>query len=126
VNKVNKTTPRSRFFASFNYAFSGFRVALQQEINFRVFAVVAVVVLVSAFLLEVSMEEWMVLIVVIGLNLMAELFNTALELLCDRVSSKKDPAIHAIKDISAAAVLVFVITAVVVGWLIFLPKLLEL
>lgn len=53
---------------------------------------------------------------------MAEAFNTAVEKLADRVTREKDPLIATAKDVAAGAVLLMVLAAVVVGCIIFLPK----
>ena len=53
---------------------------------------------------------------------MAEAFNTAIEKLCDKVSPERDPLIKTTKDVAAGAVLLFVLGAVAVGLIIFIPK----
>jgi len=72
----------------------------------------------------VSRGEAISIVLSVGLVWLAELFNTAIEKLCDVVSKEYHPAIKFIKDVSAAAVLVSAITAFVTGAIVFLPKLL--
>ncbi|MDR2523959.1 MAG: diacylglycerol kinase family protein [Candidatus Nomurabacteria bacterium] len=124
--KSQKTSERERFLASFVNAGNGVQAALAREFNVRVFAVVTVAVIAAGWALGISLTEWMVLIIVIGLNFVAELFNTALEVLCDRVTRKSDAEIRAVKDISAAAVLIFAVTAAFTGGIIFLPRIIAL
>ena len=57
---------------------------------------------------------------------MGEGMNTAIERLCDRVSMERHPLIKAAKDIAAGAVLLFVIAAIIVGSLIFIPHIISL
>jgi diacylglycerol kinase (ATP) len=121
-----KTKPeasnRGRVSDSFVNAGHGVKEAFARERNVKVFTVIAVIAIVSAAFYRVSNLEWLALVIVIGLNFVAEMFNTALETLCDKVSPKKDPKIRAVKDISAAAVLIFAITAAAVGFIIFIPR----
>ena len=55
----------------------------------------------------------------------AELFNTALETLVNLVSPEFNPKAGHVKDISAAAVLIAAIMALIIGVLIFLPKIID-
>ena len=70
--------------------------------------------------------EWAILIVMISVVLSAELFNTALEATLDRVSVEEHPLAKIGKDVAAGAVFVCAIGAVIVGLLIFGPRLLAL
>lgn len=87
----------------------------------------AVVAVVLGFLLRLTITEWCIIILCIGAVMMAELFNSAVERVCDAAFTKKeDPVVKDIKDISAGAVLISALMALVVGLLIFVPKLLNL
>lgn len=66
--------------------------------------------------------EWIFLLVVIGLVWVAEIFNTAVEELVDLISPQQNPSAKVIKDLSAGAVLVSAILSVLVGVLIFGPR----
>ena len=70
------------------------------------------------------MIEWAILIVMISVVLSAELFNTALEATLDRVSREEHPLAKVGKDVAAGAALICAVGAVIVGSLIFGPKLL--
>ena len=67
--------------------------------------------------------EWLWIIAAIGIVFMAELFNTALEVLVDMISPNYNPKAGIIKDISAAIVLIAAFMALLTGILILLPKL---
>ncbi|MBS1526999.1 MAG: diacylglycerol kinase family protein, partial [Bacteroidetes bacterium] len=75
------------------------------------------------YALNISAAEWLWIIIAIGLVLAAEAFNTALELLVDFVSPQYDKKAGHIKDMCAAAVLLTAVTALIIGAVIFLPKL---
>jgi diacylglycerol kinase len=112
-----------RLFHSFRHAFRGLSVAYKTQPNFRLHLLATVVALALGVFIRISLGEWAALIIVIALVLGAELFNTALEFLADRITTDQDPLIGKAKDISAAAVLVLALAAALTGALIFLPKL---
>jgi len=107
---------------SFRHAFAGLRF-LMEENNARFHVFVAVIVLSAGFYLKLSAIEWTVIITQIGLVLVVETLNTAIEKLCDFVSPEYHQLIGKVKDLAAAAVLIMSIVAVIVGIIIFLPKL---
>lgn len=104
------------------YALNGIRIAWQEEFNFRIQVIAMFAVLILAWLFDISQTEWLFIIFMIGLVLSAEIFNTALEELCDKYKTDPDPHIGKIKDLSAGAVLLTSATALIVGFVIFLPK----
>ncbi|MBO0932177.1 diacylglycerol kinase family protein [Fibrella aquatilis] len=108
---------------SFQFAGQGIIDLFRYENNAKVHLLVAVVVVALGSWLGLSATEWALICTQVGLVWAAEGFNTALEKLCNRVTTQHDPLIKAAKDLSAAAVLILGITAVVVGLLIFGPKL---
>ena len=111
---------------SFSYAFEGIATAFKNEPNFKVQAVIAVLVLLSAIILKFPLLEMGLLVLTIGIVLILELINTALEALVDLASERINPKAKIAKDVSAAAVLSSAILSVIVGTILFLPKLLKL
>ena len=93
----------------------------QQNARLHLMAVLAVVFL--GFAIKLDTTEWCITLLAIGLVLMAEALNTAIEYLADEVNQEYNENIRLIKDVSAGAVLVSAIIAFVVGALIFGPKL---
>ena len=108
---------------SFRYAFAGVLALFQSENNARVHFLAAVAAVVLGILLKLTAVEWALVALCIGGVWGAEAFNTALEKLCDLVSPNIHPQIKAIKDLAAAGVLLVVLGAVVVGIIVFIPKL---
>ena len=108
---------------SFRFAFNGLAYALRTQQNFRIHLVILLGVVIAGWVLQVNKTEWMFIICCAMLVLILELINTALEYLCDIVTTELHPAIKIIKDVSAAAVLLGAMGSVVVGMIIFLPKL---
>lgn len=111
---------------SFRYAFEGFRIAWREEFNFRFDVVCGIVAVVLGWYFDISTVEWLVVIFLIGFVLMAESFNTALEELCDMYRPVHDPHVAKIKDLSAGAVLLAAVTSLVIGSIIFLPRIIAL
>lgn len=109
---------------SFRFAIDGLNSFFNSQHNAIIHLLLTVLVFVAAFFLKVNKTELIAIILATGLVWAAELFNTAIEKLCDLVSKDFHPAIKFIKDVSAAAVLLAAITALSVGLIIFLPKLL--
>jgi len=113
------------FLKKFLYAASGFRFSFREQVNFRIHLAVAVLVVAAGLLFEVSRSEWLILILWMVLVLSAEMTNTAIELLTDKVSPEWNETAGKIKDIAAGAVLLAVMAAVVSGLIIFLPHILH-
>lgn len=116
----------SRLFRSFQYAFQGIGHALRTQANLRIHIVISIAVVIVGLWLRISPVEWAILIVTMMIVLSAELFNTALEATVDRISAESHPLAKIAKDAAAGAVLITAIGAVIVGLLIFGPKLLAL
>lgn len=107
-------------------AFEGIRIALREELNFKIEILIAMGVLGLAWLFRISSVEWTVLLFAIGFVVATELLNTALEELCDKFYADPDPHIAKIKDLAAAAVLAAACTVFLVGVVIFIPRILAL
>lgn len=85
----------------------------------RFHTVAALYVLVFARFFDFSREDYILLLLTIGGVLSAEMFNTAIEELCNKVSSEYHPLIKFSKDCAAGAVLVLAIFAAVSGFILF-------
>lgn len=114
---------RHTFFGGFKYAGKGIITAIQEENNLLVQFSASMLVVVFCTVLRVSPVEWCICIVMCFLVLSLELVNTSFENLCDRITMKNDDRIKKIKDISAGAVLMMSICAIIVASIIFIPKL---
>lgn len=111
---------------SFKYAFTGLKDALKKEPNFRIHLIIATLTVSAAIFLRFNPLEWIALIITIAFVLVSELFNTILENIVDIVSPEVKVEARVAKDVSAAVVLISAVTAVIVGILLFLPKIISL
>lgn len=108
---------------SFKYAFSGLRILFTKEHNARIHLAITIITITMGVLLNISSVEWLIILMLIALVFSLEIINTAIEHLCNFVSSEWHKTIKNVKDLSAAAVLVSTIVSVICGIIIFLPKL---
>ena len=115
-----------KFFHSFTYPIKGLKYAYRNEQNVVVDVGIALIVILAGFIFNVSVTEWALLALTIGLVIALELVNTALEAVVDLVTEEYHPLAKVAKDTSAAAVFVFSIAAAIVGLIIFVPKIIDL
>jgi diacylglycerol kinase len=107
---------------SFGFALQGLGYCLKTQLNFRIHIAAVVAVLIAGYYFEISKPEWLVVVICFAMVLAAEMFNTAIEKLCDAVTTETIPVIKTVKDVSAGAVLVCAAASVVAAGVIFLPK----
>ena len=111
---------------SFLYAFQGIRSAFKREPNFKIHIIIAITVLFLALLLKFSLIEWIILAFTIVFVITLELLNTVLEALTNLISPDISAEAEVAKDVSAAMVLVASILSIIVGLMLFIPKVLLL
>jgi len=111
---------------SFTYAFKGIILLVKREHNARIHLVALVGVIIAGLILRIGIYEWMAVVFASGLVFMAELFNTAIEKLADEVDPKWNARIGQVKDYAAGAVLVSALVAMIVGALVFLPRIMAI
>lgn len=111
-----------KFLKGFSFAFKGIAYAFSTQINFKVHIVSAIAVCALGYYSGLNCAEWLWIFSAILLVLIAELFNTAIEVLVDLVSPGYDPKAGIIKDLASAAVLITGLLALIIGLVIFIPK----
>ena len=105
----------------YRYAFRGIGFAFRYENNMRFHFAAALMVILLNYLLPVTITEWLITLMLIGMAWGAEIFNTAIEKLADHVSPEHNTLIGQVKDLSAGAVLVICLFAAICGGVIYLP-----
>ena len=111
---------------SFYYAFQGLKVAFQNEPHLRIHTTFAILALITATVLKINSIEWLILAFTIFWVISLELLNTVIESLVDLVSPEIKPYAKIAKDVSAAVVLTAAILSIIVGLILFLPKIFDL
>lgn len=109
--------------ASYGHSVRGIAHALRSEPAMCVHFGATLAVVTLNVLLRVNRTEWMITLILIGLVWSAELFNTAIERLADRVTRERDVLIGIAKDLASGAVGILCIVAVVCALIIYLPYL---
>ena len=110
---------------SYTYAFRGIWMAFRHESNMAVHLLAGIVVVSINFFLNVDRSTWLITLMLIGVVWAAEIFNTAVEKLCDRVTKEHDALIGRVKDLAAGAVLILCIIAVACAVIVYYPYLVE-
>lgn len=116
---------RASFWTSVGFALSGLLHAWQTERNIRIQCVCAIIVLLVSWSLEITRLEWVLIILVCGLVLAAEVINTAIERVVDLSSPDTHPLAKAAKDAAAGMVLLVCLIAVAIGVLVLGPPLIR-
>ena len=101
----------------------GIIIVIKEEHNARVHIIATMLVIIIASRLNITTIEFGLLIFAVGLVWTSEAFNSAIEALADEVNNQYSMGIKKTKDIAAGAVLISSFTALVIGLIVFLPKL---
>lgn len=123
---AKKNQIMKRLFTSFGYALNGIKTVFRSEKNMQIHLGIATLVILLGFLFQISKSEWLACIICIGLVFSAETMNTAIETFVDMVSPERKPQAGKIKDIAAGGVFLAAIISVVIGVIIFLPKIFDI
>ena len=123
---MKKVLSIKRLRKSFGYAFKGIDDVIEHEPNMKIHVVVAILVVIMAFILKVSIIEWIILVLLIGGVLAAETINTTIENLVDMYTKEYDEKAKIVKDTAAGTVLILAITSAIIGLIIFIPKIIYL
>lgn len=110
---------------SFKYALQGFFTSFRKERNMKIHILIMLLVIIIGLILKINIMEWFICIILFGIVIAGEMFNTAIETTVDIAMPYKDKRAKIAKDISAGAVLVLAITSVIIGLMIFIPKIID-
>ncbi len=115
---MGKNNRKQDIVASLNSALAGFLYVVKKERNFKVHMVFTVLVIILGLFLKLPLPEFLLLLIVISIVLIAEMVNTVMEIITDVFVKEEHFEAKKAKDISAAAVLLSAILSVVVGYLV--------
>lgn len=107
-------------------AISAVRYVWREELSFRIQVIRGIATFVLGYFLHISAIEWLFIIVMSGAILAIEAINTAIEEICDALIVEHHPRIARIKDVGALASALIGFAALVIGLIIFLPKIVAL
>lgn len=107
-------------------ALKGALLLLKTENSIKVQCGVAILVTIAGLVFKISAIEWAIQLLAIGLVMSIEGLNTAIEKIADYVQPNFDKKIGFLKDIAAGAVMIASIIAIIVGCIIYVPKIIAL
>jgi diacylglycerol kinase len=124
MGSVDKSKYKTRnVLYSFRHALEGFGMAVKEERNMKIHLFFTMVVVLLGFSLQVSKIEWVLILLCIGGVITLELINSSLENLVDLVTEEFHPLAKKAKDMAAAAVFIFSMVSILIGLIIFIPRL---
>lgn len=115
-----------RLLDSFKHAFAGIGWVVKEHPNFKIHIIISLIAIFAGYLLEFSHIEFAILLLTVLVVYTAEMVNTAVEEVTDLVTVKWAKQAKIAKDVAAGGVLLSALVAIIIGFLLFLPKLLIL
>ncbi|AXT60110.1 diacylglycerol kinase family protein [Aquimarina sp. AD10] len=103
------------------YAFKGALLLLKTEASIQVQAGIAIIMTILGFYFDITSTEWILQIFAIGLVMSIEGVNTTAEAIADFIHPDFHDKIGFIKDVAAGAVFIAAITAMIIGFIIYIP-----
>jgi|SRR5690625_38487 len=119
VDLVLKDKARS---IGFLFAWNGLKTVVKTEKNFQFHLIATAIAIFFGFVFKLNGVEWSLILLVVGLVLVAEMINTVVERMIDYIKPDLHPQAGMIKDMAAGSVLVAAFIAVIIGCIIYLPK----
>jgi len=107
---------------SFKHAFDGIVHTITTQPNFRFHLLAMICVIMLGINFSISVAEWLILVFTFNMVLVAEMINTSVESIVDLITIERHQYAKTAKDTAAGTVLVSAILAIVVGIIIFIPK----
>ena len=115
-----------RFLKSFKFSWDGLKYAYKNEQSMLIHLLFTIIVVLLGFLLNVSHTEWAIIFLSLGVTLVIELINTAIEAAVDLITLEINPLAKIAKDCGSAATFVLSVIATIICLIIFVPKVLHL
>ena len=115
-----------RFIKSFGYSIEGLKYAYKYEQSMTIHFIMVIFVIAAGFFLKISLFEWLICFMLMGLVMATELINTSIEAVVDLTCPEIHPLAKIAKDTASAAVFVFSVVAAISGLIIFVPKIIAL
>lgn len=123
---LSRTKSKRKFSSSVKNCINGFKFININEDNFKREIFLGIIALILSYVFRVNKIEFIIIIIMIGLVLVCETINTAVERLVDLVSPEYNEIAGEVKDIMAFAVLLMCIISLIIGVIIFIPKIMNL
>ena len=115
-----------RFLNSFKFSFDGLKYAYKNEQSMLIHLIVTILGVVLGLIFRISLTEWAIACLILGVTLASELINTAIEAAVDLTTLEIHPLAKIAKDCGSAATFVFSMMGAIVGLIIFVPKIISI
>ena len=115
-----------KIFASTMYSIQGLVYAFTNEQSLILYSVLSILAIICGFVLDISVNQWICLLLSLGVVLTIELINTAIEAVVDMVTLEYNELAKIAKDCGSAATCVASIIAFIIAMVIFIPKIILL
>ena len=107
---------------SFSYAIEGIVYSYKKGTHFKIHIIAAVIVVILGFVYSISSLEWLIVVLISSSVIAAEAINTAIEETCDVLHPEHHPGAKLAKHCAAGGVLILSMAALIIGAIIFIPK----
>jgi len=115
-----------RFIDSFKYSMQGIKHTYTQEQSLVIHLITTILLIIMGFVFDISLIEWVITLLFLGVIVAIELLNTAIEAVVDLVTDKYNHLAKIAKDCGSAAVFIVTLVGIIVGLIIYIPKIMEL
>lgn len=122
IKEKSSIMKNEKMINSFKNAFNGMIVSFKQERNMKIHISIMFLVILLGIIFKIKTVEWIICIICFALVIGGELFNTVIEITVDIAMPNFNEKAKKAKDISAGAVLVLAIASAIIGFIIFVPK----
>lgn len=122
----NKQFGFKRFLKSFKYSMQGLKYAYTNEQSMFIHSIVTILAVIMGFVFKISNLEWIITIFLLSTTASLELLNTAIEAVCDTVTTEYNPLVKIAKDTGSAAVFLTSMVGLIASLIIYIPKIMEL
>ena len=120
-----KSKDKRKFSSSIKNCLEGINFVITNESNFKIEIVIGIIALLLSYILKISRIEFIIILIMIALVLTSEIINTSIEKVVDLYTKDYSNLAKIAKDVSAGSVLVMSIFSLLVGVIIFLPKIIN-
>lgn len=121
-----RSKDKRSFLTSFMDCINGLEFVIANEENFRREIIIGIITLILSYILKISQTEYIIVLIMIALVLTSEVINTAIEKTVDLYTNKYNETAKIAKDVSAFAVLLMSIFALIIGIIIFGSKIINI
>lgn len=116
--------PVRKLIDSFNYALDGLIYALRTQRNMRIHLLITILLVLLGLNFRLTRSEIISLTLAVAIVLITEMINTAIETAVDMITKEYHELAKIAKNVAAGAVLVAAINSVLIGYLVFIDKIL--